>query len=423
MINTINRKNIFFRNFIFLALGQGVNQLIPLLITPFLLSKIGATLFGQYAIYQYVILYVSLFVNFGFLLSGTKNIAITSLEEEASVIFSSIFYSKFFNFIGVICLFLVGIYFYPPISHYYLSYAIGIIITGIGYIFYQDWLFQGKQNFFYQFICIIISKIIYLIFIFIGAKWFNISLPYLIFIDSVSILIMGIISHFIVYYLMDIKLKYLPSQQIKKVWIEGAKAFTAGILTSLFTSINVIILGFFSSSEEISVYTIADRTFILLSGFFAIISRVIFPNLSLLINSSESHFNSTFNKNTKLVSIGVLGVSFIIFFFGKFFLEYLLKQKMPIQPVFFTIKILLVALVFQTISSLYSYYFILKLQYKIMNFLLAIVAFFNIILAFIIIPKFGAIGAATATATSFSLYYLFSFLIVHGFIKFNTTLK
>lgn len=419
MIKIFDIKNLLFRNFIYLALAQGINQLIPLLVTPLLLSNVGSTVFGQYAIFQYILLYVSLFINFGFSLSATKTVAVMSDKKDVNAIFNSIFYSKTLNFVSVIGLFLIGLYFYPPTKILYPSYALGVTITGFGYIFYQDWLFQGKKNIFFQFICIIFSKIIYLLLLFVGIKWFTISLSYLIYIDSISIIIMGLTSHYIIYNIMKIKLRAPLFNQIKEVWKESVKAFTAGILTSFFTSINVILLGLFCSAQEVGIYAVADRVFILLSGFFAIISRVIYPDLALALYESKNKYSAIFNKNLKLITSGIIITSLIVFLLSKPLLRVLLSKTISVEAVLPVMTILLLALIFQTISALYSYQFILKLQYKIMNLQLLSVSLVNILIALIIIPKFGSIGAASITAFSFFLYYFFSYLTTYNIIKYT----
>ena len=412
-------ENILLKNFIFLALAQGINQLLPLLVTPIILSQIGKVSFGQYAMYQYIIIYVALFINFGFLLSATKNVAILDLKEDITILFNSILYSKIFNFLGIIAFILIGIYFYPTTGHFYLSYSIGAVLTGIGYIFYQDWLFQGKQKIVYQFLSIVSSKIIYLLLLYVGIKWLKVDLTYLIFIDSFSILLMGIISHFVILYLMNIRVHIPILNNIKRSWKEGGSAFIAGMLISFFTSINVLLLGFYCNPEEVATYAVADRIFILISGLFAIILRVLIPNLAKTINKSEIEFLNILNKSLKITFVITIFISLLISIFGHFLLKYLLVGAVSTDSVLSVLRILLIAFIFQTVASLYSYYFVLKLRYKEMNLLLIAVAVINIFSSLILIPKYGAFGTALSTAFAFFCYYSFSSLIVHGFIKIN----
>lgn len=417
MIDKTFIENKYLKNFVFLGLGQAINQFLPLLVIPIFLPKIGITSFGYYSFFQYIILYIALFINFGFLLSATKSVVIIKSEKEVSFFFSSILYSKILNFTIIIFIAIIGLYIYPLTRENYIWYLIGSIFTGIGYIFYQDWLFQGKQNNFLQFICIVFSKIIYLVLLFAGIKWFKINLPYLIIIDSISILTMGILSHTIIHYHLKIKLESLFLKNTYLVWKEGAKAFTTMLLTSFFTSINVILLGFFCTPEETAIYAIADRIFILFSGFFAVISRVIFPGLARIINHSEAEYQVFFNRGLKLILTGVIFICIITLLFENLLVKYLLVKTISADSVISILNILLIALIFQTTSSLYSYQFILKSEYKTMNFLLMVIAFINILLAFIIIPKFGALGAAFATTLSFIFYLLGAFFYSQNLTK------
>lgn len=68
---------------VYLILLQGVNQLLPIFVMPYLMKTLGATGYGYIGYSLSVIQYLTIVVDFGFNLSATKHIAQVADDEEA----------------------------------------------------------------------------------------------------------------------------------------------------------------------------------------------------------------------------------------------------------------------------------------------------------------------------------------------------
>ena len=67
-------KKVVAQNFLSLVLLQGANYILPLLILPYLVRVLGAEKFGLVMFAQSFAIFLTVFVDFGFNISGTREI-------------------------------------------------------------------------------------------------------------------------------------------------------------------------------------------------------------------------------------------------------------------------------------------------------------------------------------------------------------
>ena len=78
----LGRNKTVLANVSYLSILQIFTILFPLLTYPYLLRVIGLDLYGVIVFAQTIITYVSLVINFGFNMSGAKNVAICKENKE-----------------------------------------------------------------------------------------------------------------------------------------------------------------------------------------------------------------------------------------------------------------------------------------------------------------------------------------------------
>ncbi|MFZ7239179.1 oligosaccharide flippase family protein, partial [Avibacterium avium] len=69
-------------NFLYLSIVYGVNILLPLVLFPFLLHRLGENLYGKIIFAQTIANYFLVFTNFGFNISSTKSISLNKDNQE-----------------------------------------------------------------------------------------------------------------------------------------------------------------------------------------------------------------------------------------------------------------------------------------------------------------------------------------------------
>lgn len=140
----MNHSN-FYLNIVWQYILQAVKYLFPLLTLPYLTRVLEPE---GYAIYAYIISFMSFvqtFIDFGFNLSGTKDVAKASDQNELSEILGSVTQARLLLSVlaGIACLLLgAGI----PLIRDNALYAILAYVAVCGRALAPDFLFQGKER-------------------------------------------------------------------------------------------------------------------------------------------------------------------------------------------------------------------------------------------------------------------------------------
>lgn len=88
-------KKVVAQNFLSLVMLQGANYVLPLLILPYLVRVLGAEKFGLVMFAQSFAVFLTVFVDFGFNISGTREISLARNDKaKTGEIFLSIMIIK-----------------------------------------------------------------------------------------------------------------------------------------------------------------------------------------------------------------------------------------------------------------------------------------------------------------------------------------
>ena len=154
-------------NFMYLSILQGMNLILPLITFPYLVKILGIEKFGLIMFAQAFIVYFSMIADYGFNLSGIREVSSNRNNKEKLIkIFSSIMIARFILvLVGFIFLSII-IFSFEKFSNnwelYYLTF--GIVI---GTALFPTWFFQGMEKMKYITVLTVIAKLIFTVFIFI----------------------------------------------------------------------------------------------------------------------------------------------------------------------------------------------------------------------------------------------------------------
>ena len=142
----LGRNKTILANFSYLSLLQVFAILFPLLTYPYLLRVIGLELYGVIIFAQSIINYVSLVINFGFNMSGARNVA-TYKQDRArlSRIVTSIYWCKFILWLVCLVLYLSVISMVPFFEDHYWVYILSFLLT-FNELMLPIWFFQGIEK-------------------------------------------------------------------------------------------------------------------------------------------------------------------------------------------------------------------------------------------------------------------------------------
>lgn len=202
----------------------------------------------------------------------------------------------------------------------------------------------------------------------------------------------------------------------KKMILTGGRAIfgyakyiaLSGIGAILLTEIDTFMLGYFREGYDTGVYSVAKQ----------FTSKAIHANLALIAGMMPAFANITIeNGKEKRAQFGkvmlcngavIFGITGGFLLFGKWMIRLLYGEKY-----LFAIRVLYFLLPFYVING-FSKFLALFLDYQYKAKLRSIVFFmtivFDMILNAVLIPKYGAVGAAIATDIALTPYLLFLFV-------------
>lgn len=305
-----------FKNASYLGIVQLVNYVFPLITVPYVSRIIGPEGYGIINYATTFVGYFSLLIAYGFDLTGTRRI-VRYLEQPSQInqIVSEILTARILLFIISIFLFTLAIIYFKPIQDD-IVVAVILFFGCIATVISPQFIFQGfeeltifaKLNFFRGILNVI------LVFLLIKQADDYIMLAVLssIFLISINGLLCWLcIRKFGINYRL-VKLK-----QAIKLLNEEKMVFFSTVVISLYTTTNVIILGWFASKAEVGYYTVSQMLLgMAVSVISAPISLAIYPHIGKSFAISREHGIETVKQILPIVFYITFGVSLMLLLFA-----------------------------------------------------------------------------------------------------------
>lgn len=375
---------------------QTVYQIIsagmPLITAPYLARKLGASQLGVFSFTSSIVAYFTLFAMLGTVNYGTRYIAsVKNNRLKRDKLFSSIYTLQLFTTAIAIVAYLFYLLFFCPENK---TIA---IIQGIALISCMvdiNWLFWGVEDFQITVTRSIVIKILTV-------------LSILIFVNKESdlwiytIIMLGgtLISNLILFLYLQRHASYtkVTLKQVKEHLVPNLVLFIPLLAMSVYHTMDKTMLGAMSTYEQSGFYYNSDKIvqipLLVVNG----IGTVMLPRMSALIaekkqKEADNLFMITLEGVAAIsiaIACGIAAISkeFVPFFFGKGY-----------------DACIVITIAFTPILLIKGFSIIIRTQYLIpmemeKEFTKSVVvgALVNLLLNFILIPPYGALGAAIAT--------------------------
>jgi PST family polysaccharide transporter len=311
-----------------MALGilQGTNFLLPVLVMPFVIKKIGADGYGVVAVAQVVMIIFCTVTDYGFNLTATRALALQrdKVAENARLFFT-VLAAKMVICIalfGVLMLLITLVPFFKP--HFQL-YLFGFTYV-IGQSLLVSWFFQGMEKMKYITIYTLLARLLFvaLVFIFIRNRSDN---QFFILFMGVGSMVAGVLS-----IIKAIRQFELPV--VRPVWSdivhelkEGWTVMLSNISINTFLSINVFILRLFTNDLVAGYYSVAEKIFQATRQIPVMFSQVIYPPLCQLVQKGEASTRSFFRSVYVPFLLLMVLACFLLFGFSSFIISFFLGHE------------------------------------------------------------------------------------------------
>lgn len=379
-------------NFASLAVLQGINYLVPLIVFPYLVRVLGIDGFGLYSFIFYVLWIGVVISDFGFDLTATKLISLHHHNsQKVDEIFSSVLIIKSVLAVGFLLFLTLLILTIDKFSQNYELYYLGFGFI-IGQLLFPVWYFQGIEKMRYITILNAVAKIIFTLLIFVYVK--SIDDLYLVFVfNSLGAIVAGLLALYIAVTKFHVNLKPQSYETLKYYFMDGWYVFTSRVAVEFYTSANIIILGFFVNNTIIGYFSIVEKIIRAFGNILEPITRATYPYLNRVYQESKSLF---FKRNEQLFFL-ILAVMIPIFLIVNYFGADILRLVSGKEPNDMMIQLLYIfsfLLVFYQYGSQFTNILVTLNETKLLNKIVFVAVVANFIIAPPIIYLFGVIGFA-----------------------------
>ena len=275
----LSRNKTVLANFSYLSILQVFTILFPLLTYPYLLRIIGLDLYGVIVFAQTIIAYVSLVINFGFNMSGAKNVAVyKGNKERLSRIVSSTYLCKFILWLICLIVYFSVISIVPFFKDHYWVYALTFLLT-FNELLLPIWFFQGIEKMKYIAIVNLSARLLFVvaIFLFIHNQEDYLLVPLL---NGIGTILAGSLSLYIVLGKEKIRLSIISIRDLKLAYKESLPLFVSGLSTQIYVNINKLVIGSILGMSEVSIYDMADKVIQCLKLPISMMAQAVFPRIA-----------------------------------------------------------------------------------------------------------------------------------------------
>jgi len=325
------RKKLF-SNFAALSIIQGANFILPVLIMPVVIRRIGADGFGVVSVAQVVMIFLSTLTDYGFNLTATRDIAINKTDKERiSGIFSSVLFSKL-----ILCALAYGLLWIltlsiPFLRAHFLLYQLGFAYV-IGQSLLVSWFFQGMEKMQYITISTLFSRIIFVLLVIFFIRRPEDKNLFLLF-AGIGNTIAGLFSVWLAFRIFALRISRPLRADILHELKDGWQITVSNLSINTYQYINIIVLRLFSNDLIVGYYSIAEKIFFAIRQILGIFSQVIYPHVCQLTREGwrpVAVFFKDFYRPFLLLLL--LGCS-AVFFFSPWIIRVLMGSRWVEMPV------------------------------------------------------------------------------------------
>ena len=383
---------VILKNLFSLSIAEIANKGILFISTAYLARVILPEGFGVISFANSFLVFFSILVNLGFSIVGSREIAkdLNKIKKYANQITSV---RLILAVVSSLLLILIAGFIDKP-----LTVKIVIIISGVNLYsqaFLMDWVYQGNERMEFPALRQLITSLLSLIGLVIFVHTQN---------DVIMAMIITVASAFInsvwmlmLYLKMYGKITFGFDKEFIRELLKSSLPITfSNFFITIYNFMNILMLGFMKSDAETGIYTAAFKFVALVITPSAIIQNAFFPLLSRTENPEDRHRIFRIYGNLMFIIGSIL--SLLVLTFSGFFIQTAYGSKyIPSIPV---LNILMITVLLMFMNTIFYPALVSWKKEKIVMYAIATGGIINIILNIILIPAYGAMGAAWSTVFS-----------------------
>lgn len=376
------------KNYIYQFIYQLINIIFPILTLPYVSKVLGAENLGMYTYSFSIITYLILVSDLGIRNYGSRKVAYCRENKgELEKFFWELLLQKFY--ISMLVFLLSFIYFfYTNKNEIFLIQIFYIIISFLDI----SWLYQGLEDFKKIMLRNLILKLFLLVLIFLFIKEKDDLLKY-----TKLMIIVNLLGNLILWVkipVSNLRFKNLkPFSHLKNSFI----MFLPQVAITMYTTLDRIMLGSMCDKKYVTYYDISNKMIIISMVLITTAGSVFLPKISNLYSNNEyEEIKELIKKSTNIFILIMFPLIFGILSVADGFIELLFDKTY--MEVAFLMKMMSITIVFWTLNNITGSHILIPMgrENKI-TFSVFLGCFINLVLNYILIKKYNALGAVIAT--------------------------
>lgn len=411
------KRNIF-KDFLSVSFIQGLNYLVPLLLMPYVVRRLGPEYYGLVSFSQSFILYFTLIINYGFDLSATREVAkATGDPQKQGEIFNEIFQAKFLLFIVSTFLFLMILILTPKLRLHSGLHIVSYFAT-VGAVLFPIWFFQGinqlKVAIFFNFSAKLLMAVLVVVTVHNTADYIKYNAAV-----SASQVILGISSFAFIIWKYRIVVHCIDFKRVIVILKQGLSLFLSMVVINFYTATNVVLLGFLANNTAAGYFAGTSKVIaVIMTVMLMPLSYILYPKIAHSMHQDRNRGIELLQK-TIWISLGMgLAMSAFVFIFSKWFILILFGKSFI--PATKSLEIMSVLPLLIALSNAFGIQGMLN--FKMDKEFLKITAFGAVLcvgLNFLLIPIFRQDGTSFAWVLAEILITIATFFFLKNRIKKN----
>ncbi|UTW42476.1 oligosaccharide flippase family protein [bacterium SCSIO 12844] len=362
-------------------------MLSPIVVLPLLSRLLNHDDFAYYLFLISLGTWMSLIVEFGFVISGTRAIAsnkneITFIQNKLKIVNNS---KLFLSFI-LLC-FAIGFYFISNNLIYLLAWLYAVLL-GLNF----TWFFQGLQKVKVLLVAELASTLLFILSI-LAIFFLSGTLIWVIFSLLFTRMLNLIVCYLYVKHNFSTKGMQVSLLNILHEIKSASSAFFLVSFVSLYTSFNVVFLGIMATGVQLIYFAGSEKIVRAGCSLLAPISQAFLPEMSIRFKNDIYQAFRIFKWMLMIVTLLGIGMHIFVILFAKWFILILLgNQYIEAVSILNVLSAILPAVAF---SSVLSMHFLMPFgKEAICAKIYLISGIINVLLAVIFVSRFGAMALA-----------------------------
>lgn len=306
-------KNQQNTNLLVYGIGQFFNLVTPLLVVPYIVSVCGEEGYGKIGVGMALAFFIMVFIDYGSEIVGVKDVAVNREEKnKIESIFITTYAAKFVLLFGMLFVASGLFYFVPYFNREKVLFFLSLSMV-VGQFINPTWFLQGIEDFKWITFVNIISKVIFLIGVFIFLKQ-PCDYVYSNLIWGIGMIVANGLAWLYIVHKYSFSFANLNKREVVMMIKQNFSIFSSQIFVSLQMYAPIVIISFFGGNTMAGQYKIIDQIIVIFKTYLLLFFNFVYPRVCFLLGKNTREALSFWkiynglNAVFIIISLGIIGL-------------------------------------------------------------------------------------------------------------------